>query len=220
MVKGLQEDASSVQYGQIRRQLARSYEHPYDVPSLVLVSGGALQSTNNVKASFTNTAAPTGVTKTTGLELGAFSDSSNLTIGVTAGATAVQGMRDLYAYAANGDRSWEKSIGRVLFNTPPDYPWLFQSSGSYPAQCNPATCYRVIDVGGKTYWAKTEKDFSDFVLSVLEASSLTRDAISAPAKLPKSGNKRTPVPSSTGIRRSEPTNTAPSILLIPNTPLQ
>lgn len=214
LIEDVQQDARSVQYNQIRIQLARSYEHPYDVPSLVLLSTANAASNNSLKASFSRASAPGGLTHTAGFDFGAFTDNTQLIVNVTSGATAIQGMRDLYAYASNGDPSWETSIGGSLINKPPAYRWLFRSSGSAPAECNPASCYKITKIAESTYWARTEKDFSDFVLSILEASSFTRDnAPAIPVVNAKSG-KRKYVP--TGIKRFEPNNSAPTILVIPS----
>ncbi|MDQ0558698.1 hypothetical protein QO004_000473 [Rhizobium mesoamericanum] len=211
LVQSVQQDARSVQYNQIRAQLARSYDHPYDVPSLVLVSTANTNSSNSLKASFSHASAPAGITNATGFDFGAFTDNTQMFVAVTSGATAIQGMRDLYAYASKGDRSWEKSVGKVLINKPPTYPWLFRSTGNRPADCGPS-CYEITKVGEYTYWARTEKDFSDFVLAILETSSFTRDTV---VSAPGGGKKPAGAPS--GIRRVEPTTNAPQILVVPST---
>ena len=214
LIENLQEDARSVQYNQIRIQLARSYENPYDVPSLVLLSSATSTSNSSLKGGITRASAPNGLTHFTGVDLGAFTDTSQLVVNVTSGATAIQGMRDLYAYASRGDLAWRDSIGGVLVNQPPEYPWLFRSKHGMPPQCDPRDCFRIIAVDGYIYWARTEKDFSDFVLAVLEASSFTRDSIGAVPPKGPGAKKRLPAPS--GIRRSEPSNTPPTILLVPS----
>ena len=212
LAQAVQRDARSIQYDQIRLQIARSYDHPYDIPSLALLSLATTQSNSALKGSFSHEAAPTGITNTTGFDLGEFSDQANLTINVTSGATAIEGMRDLYAYAASGDKTWEKSIGSILFNRPPKYGWLYRSTGATPVECPPQTCYEITKVGNFVYWAKSERDFSNFVLSVLEASTLSRDGSTAASD--KGGKKAAAVHG--GIKRTEPSNTNPTILLIPS----
>lgn len=210
LIQGVQRDARSVQYNQIRAQLARSYDHPYDVPSLVLVSNANANSSNSLKASFSHASAPAGIANTSGFDFGAFTDSAQILVNVTSGATAIQGMRDLYAYASKGDSAWEKSVGKVLINKPPKYPWLLRSTGNSPTDCG-ASCYEIIKDGQYTYWAKSEKDFSDFVLAILETSSFTRDTVAG-----ASGGGKKPAGASSGIRRVEPSNSAPQILVVPS----
>ncbi|MEF0944308.1 hypothetical protein [Rhizobium sp. BR 362] len=212
LAQTVQHDARSVQYDQIRLQIARSYDHPYDIPSLALLSSAVTQSTNALKGSFSHEVAPSGITNTTGFDLGEFSDQAILTVNVTSGATAIEGMRDLYAYAARGDNTWEKSIGPILFNKPPKYPWLYRSTGALPVECPPQTCYQITKIGNFVYWAKTERDFSNFVLAVLEASTLSRDNSAAPSG--KGGKKAAAVHG--GLKRNEQSAPSNTILVVPN----
>lgn len=212
LVHDVQQQARTVQYNQIKQQLARSLDHPYEVPSLVLLSGGTTKSTSNIKGTFTRASAPTGITRATGFELGGVGDEALLTISVTSGATAVQGMRDLYAYAGAGDKAWEKSIGAFLINRPPLYPWLYRSSGGTPQYCGPK-CYQFWETDGTSYWAKSEKDLSDFTLAVLEASTFSRADAAVSAPKTTAPTKPAAQPS---IRRLEPSNQQPTILIVPN----
>jgi hypothetical protein len=200
IIEDLQKEIRETQYDQVKKQLAYTWDHPYDVPSLVFVGTATVTATNNATLTYSRAKAPTGLSQTSGLTFGAFTNTSVLGAAVNSSPFAITGMRDLYAYAIFDDRTWQSTVGKFLVNRPPAFPWVYRSKGpSIPPGCPEATCYKFLVDHGYTYWANTPKSYSDFTLAVLEAGSYTATSsatvtTSAPvAKTPPKSSNLGPV---------------------------
>ncbi|WP_143565684.1 hypothetical protein [Sinorhizobium fredii] len=170
-IRQFQYEAASIQYDQIKMQLSRSIDNPYDVPTLTTVGTTQIKSGSGLSANLNRTLAPAGSTDQFGLTLGAITSASESAINTNTSPKAAQVMRDLYTYAVKGEINWGADVDANLVNMPPEYPWLYHSRSGTPPACREKDCAYLGRFGKYNLWAKSQKDYSDFVLSILEASS-------------------------------------------------
>jgi hypothetical protein len=200
-IQQFQDSAASAQYNQIKVQLSRSIDNPYDIPTLSTFGQTQIKSTASIQATLSRAIAPAGQTNTLGLNLGAASSEAQSTITTNTSPKAIQVMRDLYTYAVNGEQNWGPDVDYYLSNKPPEYPWLYHSRNSTPNECIQKSCQYLGKYGRYKLWSRSGKDYSDFVLSILEASSFQNAEVkivpaTPPLKKDAKSGKRPPRASS------------------------
>lgn len=194
-VRQFQEVASSLQFEQFKMQLARSIDNPYSLPTLTTVGGTSIKSGSSVSLDPSRTLAPVGATDSGSLKLGPFTANTEASVTTTSSPFAILVMRDLYTYAVNGEKNWSPAVESALYAKPPQYRWLYWSTSGRPRECSSINCSSLGRYGKYNLWTSSQKAYSDFVLSVFEASTLSLAAVqtkqpAAAAKPPK--GKKTP----------------------------
>lgn len=194
-VKQFQEVASSTQFDQIKMQLARSIDNPYSLPTITSIGTTQIRSSSSFSLEPTRVTANSGGTDTGALKIGPFTANADATVNTTSSPFAILAMRDLYTYAVKGEKNYSPEVEAALYSKPPSYGWLYWSTSGIPSDCPKATCSPLGRYGKYNLWTKSQKDYSDFALSVFEASTLQLTSIQVKrpvsVTVPRKGKKTT-----------------------------
>ncbi len=178
------------QYNQINVQLSKSIDDPYSIPLFAFVSSTVLNSTDSVTAAGTYTSAAAGLTRTFTGTLGGMGNSFLYTAAPVGDPDAQRIVRDIYAYTV-GATEWQEEFNKLKI-PPPHKGWLVKGSSARPG------VVFIGKYGAHTLWTNSQRDYSDFVLSVLSAFAPVKEAAVAEGdkgttkgnKAPKAGGAR------------------------------
>lgn len=223
VIRSFEDKAADSEYDQIKAQLSRSVDEPYAVPTLVLYGPTTIATTSAGMLALGRSDTVSDHTNAATLTLGGFSSGISTVASVTTSPKAIQVMRDLYANAIEGEPLKPADL-KTLVNHPPTHRWFFYSASDRPEICGP-DCVPLGKFGKHALWSDNRKDYSDFALAVLEASTLQLASVTTTVTKPATTTPANNVhgqPTVTQPAKSTTTTTTtitrqanPTILVIP-----